>query len=80
LIRKLIPTEPCRSCGAFVVWAITESGKRMPVDCEADIRGKLRLHIDNLGVVRVTHDPFSQTPHYRPHFATCPDAESWRKR
>ena len=79
-MKAVLPTEPCRSCGAPVVWAITESGKRMPVDAKSDDRGRLRLYVDNLGVVHVTHDPFSATVHFRPHFATCPDAESWRKR
>lgn len=46
-------SEPgkCRSCGADIIWTVTEAGKRMPVD-----------------------------PDGTSHFATCKDADSWRKK
>ena len=70
----------CRSCGAPVVWAYTESGKRMPVDSAPHPRGNLMLHYDQ-GTWRVSVVPtYGPGLRHRPHFATCPDAESWRKR
>jgi hypothetical protein len=51
----------------------------MPVDAAPDSRGMLHLWQDAYHGVLVKHDPYAPV-RYRPHFATCPDAESWRKR
>lgn len=48
------PSE-CRSCGEPIIWCVTESGKRMPVDVPTD------------------DEPTTS------HYATCPDADRWRK-
>lgn len=45
----------CRSCGAPILWCVTEKGKKMPVDVPTD------------------DEPTTS------HFATCPNAEAWRK-
>lgn len=71
--------DTCRSCGAKVIWATTDSDKRMPVDAEPDSAGTLRVSRDAYGQAHVKHDPYAFVRH-RPHFATCPDSESWRKR
>jgi hypothetical protein len=77
----------CRSCGAAVIWTETERGKRMPVDAEP-------VHDDGIAgttfVLRAEHEPplavaawpaaFPDEPHYVSHFATCPDADDWRRR
>jgi len=69
----------CRSCGATIVWAITDSGKRMPVDAEPDPAGNLSIWESGEGW-RVTVVPEEWDGlRYRPHFATCPDSESWRR-
>lgn len=70
----------CRSCGARLIWAVTASGRTMPVDYEPHEEGNLRLKIANgLTYVEVVAQHARGQLH-RPHFATCPDADSWRKR
>jgi hypothetical protein len=75
------PTR-CGSCGAAIVWAITEGGGRMPVDAEPTPEGNLRLFRKREGgtLSVVVCAPGSQPRLFRPHFATCPDTESWRRR
>lgn len=74
----------CRSCGAAIVWTLTEAGRRMPVDVEPADDGALRLEESQGGsdvvyafVVRGNVRP--RGPLYRSHFATCPNAASHRK-
>lgn len=76
----------CRTCNASILWARTERGKRIPLDAEPyegdDDRG--------LFVLREPDDPEGPLaiaawgldglePHYRSHFATCPDAARHRR-
>lgn len=76
----------CRSCSAPILWARTERGKRIPLDAEPyggdDTRG--------LFVLRELDDPEGPLaiaawgldglePHYRSHFATCPQAAEHRR-
>lgn len=77
----------CRSCQAPVVWANTVNDRRMPVDAEPSPDGNIVL--DDLGDDRLTPlaivvDPgepmLGDPPRYMSHYATCPDAERWRKR
>ena len=64
----------CSSCGAAVIWTVTEAGKRMPVD--ATPAGKVTVLVKN--------PDGSDTPvsrmrdHFVSHFATCPNAQSHR--
>jgi hypothetical protein len=66
----------CASCGAAIIWTITEAGKRMPVD--AVPAGKVTV------LVRDPHGgstPISKSrDHYVSHFATCPNAQQHRRR
>lgn len=55
----------CRSCGAAVVWTVTAAGRRMPMDANPTLQAAL------VGPPQ---------PTYVSHFATCPQAETWRKR
>jgi hypothetical protein len=66
----------CRSCGAPIVWARTQSGRLMPVDREPVDGGSLLLERVG-GEYRVS---VALNGGFRAHFATCPDAESWRHR
>lgn len=68
-----VPVAECRSCSAPIVWVYTDDRKAMPVDAKPERRlvptgstrdGKPRMR------VRAT---------YVSHFATCPDADRWRK-
>jgi hypothetical protein len=52
----------------------------MPVDYEPEVGGNLRLRVDHGETIVDVVSPDARTALHRPHFATCPDAESWRKR
>lgn len=67
----------CRSCNAPIIWALTESGRQMPVDAEPSERGNLMLVRQGTSVVVKVQAPAPGL--HRPHFATCPQAESWRR-
>lgn len=76
----------CRTCGAPILWAVTDAGDRMPVDAEPFEGGNIELAqlphpMQGLRVVMV--DPAAPSmlgaPRYRSHFATCPDAPTHRK-
>jgi hypothetical protein len=73
----MITEASCKSCGASIVWAVTEGGRRIPLDYEPIGRTVFRL-------VR-THEP-SEPPMaltvdaaYVTHFVTCPNAEQHRR-
>ena len=69
----------CRSCGAIIVWPITDSGRKMPVDSEPHPGGNLTVWAQgDVWRVSVIQGNW-EGPRYRPHFATCPDAQSWRQ-
>ena len=55
----------CRSCGAEIVWMKTDLGKNIPVDAD-----------DVVDPEATVFDPDTMTS----HFATCPDANKWRKK
>jgi hypothetical protein len=80
----------CRSCGAPVIWTITEGeGKTMPVDAEPVEDGNIRLEErgqkTNMGtpaptaIYDTTESLFGSSNRYVSHFATCPEATQWRK-
>lgn len=72
-------TAKCRSCGAEIVWTITEAGKRMPMDVEPmTIRGAFELIGPILPDGHI--QAFAASPKlYRSHFATCPNAAEHRR-
>ncbi len=67
----ILDVSDCRSCGAPIFWAITPSGKRIPLDAEP---------VEQRGLF-VFDNGYAKPPPvvYQSHFATCPDADSWRK-
>jgi hypothetical protein len=69
---------PCRSCGAPITWAITDQGKRMPLDAEPNPAGNVRLTLTNAVVLR--KDEVYDGPRFMPHWATCPNADQHRRR
>lgn len=76
--------EACRSCNAPVVWASTKHGKSMPVDAEPVDDGNVELAYNgSLAVPPVasvlTGPSLLGGPLRKSHFATCPDAEEWRR-
>lgn len=66
----------CKSCGARIVWAVTEIERRgIPVDEQTNMAGNLIFVADG-NAVRVV--PPGQGK-YISHFATCPNAKKHRK-
>lgn len=70
-------TSTCRSCGAPIIWAHTPNGKSMPLDAEPDPTGNIVL---DDGTARVEPNQTLTGTRHTSHFATCPHAETWRKR
>lgn len=58
----------CGSCGALIVWGVTESNKRIPLDAEPERRA-----------VFIGGERSAIVLTYRSHFATCPNAAEHRK-
>jgi len=79
----------CRSCGAAIIWTITDAGKRMPVNAKPLDTGTLQLvgHAfgESLAISRVlsgdslTAARENGVPLYLSHFASCPEATVWRR-
>lgn len=65
----------CRSCGAEIVWAVTDSGKRMPVDAEPFQRSVVVLEGGGNG----QPPRASVADAHRSHFATCSFADHHRR-
>lgn len=74
----------CRSCGATIVWARTTNHTSIPLDADqhrdlvivAD--SPLEILQDVPLVVRTLRGRRVKGP--RSHYATCPQAASWRKK
>ena len=65
----------CRSCGAQILWAITPSGKKMPLNVSQNTNsGNVRLRSDGVAIVG---PPGSGS--YYSHFVTCPQAGRHRR-
>lgn len=73
---------PCRSCGAPMIWTVTSSGRRMPVDAEPSSLGTFALEEEGDLVLAVLVPNAAQDTSgqlHMSHFATCPQADDWRK-
>jgi len=64
----------CRSCKAEIIWAATESGRAMPLDAKPEKRFVL-MEIQGGGA-----DEAVAVDTYVSHFATCPEADKFRKK
>jgi hypothetical protein len=86
-------TEPnlvCRTCGAHVQWAQTEKGRRMPVNIEPVKDGNILLQHrpDRIPLavyltpeqIKSFEGSLQRHRLFKSHFATCPQAKSWRKK
>lgn len=85
---QAIEVTECRSCGDPIVWTITHNGKRMPVDADPSSDGNVRLDDDPVGDKtlstvlsgRLLRDARERdVPLHTSHFATCLQAQEWRK-
>lgn len=85
----------CKSCDAQIVWAVTENGRRMPVDADPVPAGTILLRHLNVGEPPVAHvttkteraeletQAVNRGDTFRlfvSHFATCPNATTHRQR
>lgn len=73
----------CNTCGAPVVWATSPATRRSaPIDAEPTTDGNVEVyrHGGNVLFRVVTDTPLMPVPLRTSHFATCPDADTWRKR
>jgi len=74
-------TTSCKSCGALIVWATSDTGKAMPVDVEPSEGGTIVLHgTDPNPIFRVLRKGEKYAGMlYRSHFSTCPNAARHRR-
>lgn len=78
----------CRSCRAPLLWALTEKGRRIPLDRNSVPDGNIELEETDEGPPMSRVVPredrilpgFFHTPRYKSHFATCPNAKRHRRR
>jgi hypothetical protein len=78
----------CSGCGAPMIWAVTEAGKRMPLDAEP-VPGGLFILDPADGATRggsvppvaryARRDLATIGARYTSHFATCPSASRFRR-
>lgn len=65
-IRQIHPFAVQCKCGKTIVWFFTKNGKKIPVDEETTIPTDRADQLD--------------LKHHRSHFATCPNADKYRRR
>jgi len=64
----------CKTCGQSIQWAVTEAGKKVPLDHPPENRFvKTNRHLPD----QELHVRMTET--YISHFATCPQADQHRK-
>jgi len=71
----------CTGCGAPIIWAVTEKGKRIPLNSPAvrDTRGfTLTERHDQAPLAHYVADARGATL-YVSHFASCPKAKEFRR-
>lgn len=80
-------TARCSSCGAPITWAVTTTGKRMPVDAEPAPNGNVELtpllsafnREPTEATVHAQRPLGHEGPLHLSHFVTCPQADEWRR-
>ena len=65
----------CRSCGEEIVWTRTTAGKTAPMQRADD-----GTWVIEDGVSRLATPDDEGMHRYKSHFATCPQASSWRRK
>lgn len=79
-------TATCVSCGAPILWAVTDKGKRIPLDLEPVPLGNVAVSADSgfpsappmAKVWGNRHEWPPRKPRYVSHFSTCPHAKEHR--
>lgn len=70
----------CRTCKAPIVWVLTKSGKRMPIDHAAVPDGNIVIDGITAHVLKPGVTPPQGVPRYKSHFVTCPQAVDHRRK
>ena len=74
----------CRYCPEQIIFAVTENGKRIPLDPVPSPKGNIMLEFTPDGsppLATVVADPAKATcALYISHFATCPGAQRARRK
>jgi len=69
----------CSSCDAPIIWAVTDAGKRMPLDAEPAPDGNVVLtRVGGQARARKGSEFGPNMPRHKSHFATCPNANQHR--
>lgn len=73
--------DNCRSCRAPIRWVrMSSSGKMNPLDAQPSEQGSVRIGENETGTVVPKEDRVEGEPLYLSHFATCPNAKTFRKK
>ena len=63
----------CKSCGAEIQWVEMDSGKKMPLDVKKKtLVYERHINIQDISWITITG--------FESHFATCPNANTHRKK
>ena len=76
-------TDPCRTCGAPMIWTVTRKRKKMPLDAAPIPSGAYLLEIMPDGSLLAAWVGVSSPhpgPRYSSHFQTCPQAREHKDR
>jgi hypothetical protein len=77
----------CIACGGAILWATSDSGRRIPVDAQLALDGRLVLWFwvdglhhptDEVQRVRLA-EPDYIGPRWSSHWAVCPKAPTFRR-
>lgn len=67
----------CRTCGAEIQWATTPQNRPIPLDVGDTPDGNMTLTATGVARPRASDDT---SPPRRAHFATCKQADMWRRK
>ena len=80
------PASTCRACHAPIFWAITDKGRRIPLNVAPRRDGNVLIsrrggvtHASVLSRVQAAGARASGKDTYTSHFADCPRASTFRK-
>ena len=76
-------TARCRGCHQPIIWALTEKGKRMPLDAEPSeagdyILGPALVPGGDPVAIRDAECQYDDKPHHLNHWASCPERDRFR--
>lgn len=75
--------DECGSCHAPIIWTLTTNANKMPVDFEPSAEGTVALRPGWQGPISAVlgmTKRFGRNDLRTTHFATCPDAKTWRRK